>query len=88
MRIAYLTQLRVGYANCILQKLKHKFEGAINPLCPINDGTEDVEQFLLLWNSFRSIDAIFSLVLMMHSKPTDAVMLQTILFCNFFFMEI
>ena len=51
--IAYLTQLRVGLSKLNFHKFKHNFKDTINPMCPINDGIEDTEHFLLLCNSFR-----------------------------------
>ena len=50
--IAYLTQLRVGLSKLNFHKFGHNFKDTINPMCPINDGIEDTEHFLLLCNSF------------------------------------
>ena len=51
--IAYLTQLRMGLSKLNFHKFKHNFKDTINPMCPVNDGVEDTEHFLLLCNSFR-----------------------------------
>ena len=51
--IAYLTQLRMGLSKLNFHKFKHNFKDTINPMCPVNDGIEDTEHFLLLCNSFR-----------------------------------
>ena len=50
--IAYLTQLRAGLSKLNLLKFRHNFKDTINPMCPINDGVEDTEHFLLLCSSF------------------------------------
>ena len=34
-------------------KFKHDFLDTLNPLRPMNDGFEDVEHFLLLWNAYK-----------------------------------
>ena len=52
-RVAYLTQLRVGLSKLDFHKLKRKFKDTINPMCPVYDGIEDTEHFLLLYNSLR-----------------------------------
>ena len=49
---AYLTQLRVGQSKLNFHKLKYNFRDAVDPMCPVNDGIEDIEHFLLLCNSF------------------------------------
>ena len=51
--IAFLTQLRMGLSKLNLRKFKHNFKDTINPMCPVNDGIEDTEHYLLLCNSFR-----------------------------------
>ena len=45
--LALLTQLRVGLSALNFQKCRHNCNGALNPLCPINDGLEGTEHFLL-----------------------------------------
>ena len=50
--IAYVTQLRVGLSKLSFHKSRHNFKDTINPMCPVNDGIEDTEHFLLLCNSF------------------------------------
>ena len=51
--LAFLTQLRVGLSKLNYHKFMHNFCESINPMCPINDGMEDAEHFLLLCHSFR-----------------------------------
>ena len=51
--VAYLTQLRVGLSKLNFHKFENNFKDTINPLCPVNDGIEDTEHFLLLCHSFR-----------------------------------
>ena len=45
--------LRMGLCKLNFHKFKHNFKDTINPMCPVNDGIEDTEHFLLLCNSFR-----------------------------------
>ena len=52
-RLAILTQLRVGLSELNYHKFRHNFNIAINPLCPINDGVEDTEHFLLHCHSYH-----------------------------------
>ena len=51
--IAFLTQLRMGLSKLNFHKFKHNFKDIVNPICPVNDGIEDTEHFVLLCNSFR-----------------------------------
>ena len=46
--VAFLTQLRVGLSKLNFHNFRHNSRGTRNPMCPINDGTEDTEHFLLL----------------------------------------
>ena len=46
--LSYLDQLRVDLRKLDFHKFKHNFRDAINPMCSMNDGIEDTEQFLLL----------------------------------------
>ena len=50
---AYLTQLRVGLSRLNFHKFRHNFRDTISPMCPINDGIEDTEHFLLLCDSLK-----------------------------------
>ena len=50
--LSHLCQLRVGLSKLNFHKFKHNFRDTINPLCPSNDGIEDIEHFLLLCPSF------------------------------------
>ena len=43
----------MGLSNLNFHKFKHSFKDTINPMCPVNDGIEDTEHYLLLCNSFR-----------------------------------
>ena len=86
--IAYLTQLRVGLSRLNFHKFRHNFKDTINPMCPINDGIEDTEHFLLLCSSFIEYRRIFSLVLTMCSKRTDIPNLWALIFYSFFYTGI
>ena len=48
MGLSHLTQLRVGLSKLNFHKFRHNFKDIVNPLCPTNDGVED----LLLCPSF------------------------------------
>ena len=84
--IAYLTQLRMGLRKLNFHKFKHNFKDTITPMCPVNDGIEDAENFLLLCNSFRQ--QRFSLLAGVndvleacgHSESADINMLQLLLY--------
>ena len=49
---SYITQLRVSLSALNFHKFKHNSWDTINPMCPINDGVEDTEHFLLHFPSF------------------------------------
>ena len=51
--VANLTQLRVGLSKLNFHKFRHNFRDTMNQMCPINDGIEDAEHFLLLCDSFK-----------------------------------
>ena len=51
--LATLTQLRVGLSALKLHKFRHNFNDTLNPVCPINDGVEDTEHFLLHCHSYH-----------------------------------
>ena len=51
-RPSILTQLRVGLSKLNYHKFKYKFRDTLNPLCLVNDGIEDKEQFLLLCRAY------------------------------------
>ena len=67
---------------------QQEFDNTIDPMCPVNDGTEDTEHYLLLCNSFReqrcSLLAGFNDVLKAcgHSESADINMLQLLLYGN------
>ena len=48
-----LTQLRVGLSKLNFHRFRHNFRDTVNPLCPVNDGVEDTEHFLLLCHSYN-----------------------------------
>ena len=50
--LALLTQLRVGLSKLNYHKFRHNFSESINPMCQINDGTEDTEHYILLCHAF------------------------------------
>ena len=51
--VSYLTQIRLGLSKLNLHKFLHNFKDTVNPMCPTNDGIEDVEHLLLLCLSFE-----------------------------------
>ena len=53
--LSILTQLRVGLSKLNFHKFKHNFRDTLNPMCPISDGIEDAEHFLLLCHAYDSI---------------------------------
>ena len=48
----YFSQVRVGLSRLNFHKFKPNFKDTMTPMCPINDGIEDIEHFLLLCPSF------------------------------------
>ena len=86
--IAYLTQLRKELSKLNFHKFNHNFKDSSNPMCPVNDGIEDTEHFLLLCNSFRqqrcSLLTGVNDVLEAcgHSESADINMLQLLLCGN------
>ena len=53
--LSILTQLRVGLSKLNSHKFRHNFRDTLNPMCPINDGIEDTEHFLLLCHAYALI---------------------------------
>ena len=51
--LATLTQLRIGLSALNFHKFRHNFKDTLNPMCPINDGVEDTEHFLLHCHSYH-----------------------------------
>ena len=51
--LSLLTQLRVGLSKLNFHKFSHNFSDTINPICPINDGLENTEHFILSCHSFE-----------------------------------
>ena len=47
-----LLNFRVGLSKLNLHKFQHNFRDTLDPMCPLNDGIEDTEHFLLLCPSF------------------------------------
>ena len=81
-----LTQLRVGLSKLDFHKFKHNFRETLAPLCPINDGIEDTEHFLLLWQEYddirRDILSSVDAVLRPHrlANPSYKTLLKFILY--------
>ena len=46
-------QLRVGLSQLNFHKFQHNFKDTVDALCPISDGIEDTEHFLLYCDSFK-----------------------------------
>ena len=44
----------MGLSKLNFHKFKHNFKDTINPMCPVNDGIEDMENYLLLCNCFKA----------------------------------
>ena len=78
----------MGLSKLNVHKFKHNFKDTINPMCPVNDGIEDTEHFLLRCNSLReqrcSLLAGVNDVLEAcgHSESADINMLQLLLHGN------
>ena len=53
--IAILTQLPVGLSKLNFHKVKHNFQDTVNPMCPVNDGIEDTEHFLLHYHAYDDL---------------------------------
>ena len=53
--LSILTQLRVRLSKLNSHKFRHNFKYTLNPMCQINDGTEDTEHFLLLCHAYALI---------------------------------
>ena len=51
--LAALTQLRVGLSALNFHKFMRNFNDTLNPMCPINDGVEDTEHYLLHCHSYH-----------------------------------
>ena len=51
--LSYLSQIRVGLSKLNFHKFKHNFRDTVNPMCPMNDGIENTEHFLLLCPAFE-----------------------------------
>ena len=80
--LALLTQLRVGLSKLSYRKFRHNFRESINPMCPINDGVEDAEHYLLLCHSFRvRYDLLASVLPVLRSFDLTSPIL---FFCKFF----
>ena len=79
--LALLTQLRVGLSNLNLHMFRHNFRDVISPMCPVNDGPEDTEHYLLLCHSFdeQRRDLLASVLPVLHSFNKRDVPNQTLL---------
>ena len=51
--LATLTQLRVRLSALNFHKFRHNFNNTLNPMCPMNDGLDGTEHFLLHCNSYH-----------------------------------
>ena len=51
--LSYLSQIRVGLSKLNCHKFKHNFRDTVNPMCPMTDGIENTERFLLLCPAFE-----------------------------------
>ena len=51
--LSYLSQIRVGLSKLNCHKFKHNFRDTVNPMCPMNDGIENTERFLLFCTAFE-----------------------------------
>ena len=84
--LSILTQLRVGLSKLNFHKFKHNFSDTLNPLCPINDGVEDTEHFLLLCHAYdeETLDLLSSVnaILRHHEliNLTNENLLQILLY--------
>ena len=79
--LALLTQLRLGLSNLNLHKFRHNFRDVSSPMCPVNDGPEDTEHYLLLCHSFdeQRRDLHASVLPVLHSFNKRGVPNQTLL---------
>ena len=86
--LALLTQLRVGLSNLNLHMFRHNFRDLLSPMCPVNDGPEDTEHYLLLCHSFdeQRRDLLASVLPVLHSSLSINVMFLIKLSCKFFCM--
>ncbi len=84
--LSLLTQLRVGLSKLNFHKFRHNFSDTINPMCPINDGPEDTEHYLLLCTSFEEQrrDLLAGVLPVLHSfeiiDVPNPVLLQILLY--------
>ena len=84
--LALLTQLRVGLSKLNYHKFRHNFSESITPMCPINDGTEDTEHYLLLCHAFRvpRCDLLASVLPVLRSfhltDVPNSILLQILLY--------
>ncbi len=85
-RLSILTQLRVGLSKLNFHKFKHNFNDTFSPMCPINDGIEDTEHFLLLCHAYdearRDLLNSVNAILQTHglTNVTNKNLLQIILY--------
>ena len=84
--LSILTQLRVGLSKLNFHKFKHNFSDTLNPLCPIDDGVEDTEHFLLLCHAYdeERLDLLNSVNAILHHHGlinfTNENLLQILLY--------
>ena len=86
-RLATLTQLHVGLSELNYRKFMHNVNTTINPLCPINEGVEDTEHFLLHCHSYQLqrnslLSRVQSVLLSCDLSDLSNVELVSILLCG------
>ena len=79
-------QKTAGLSKLNFHKFKHNFSNTLNPLCPINDGIEDTEHFLLLCHAYdqerRDLLNSVNAILRPHglTNLTNETLLQILLY--------
>ena len=71
--LAYFT-IRLGLSTLHSHKFNHNFLDTISPMCPINDGIEDIEHFLLKCHAYddqrRDLFGAINEILQLHNIPS------------------
>ena len=86
--LSILTLLRLGLTKLNFHKFKHNFSDTLNPLCPVKDGIEDMEHFLLLCHAYdtdrRDLLDNVSAILQPHglTNLSNEALLQIILYAH------
>ena len=77
---------RVGLSKLNFHKCSHNFSDTINPMCPINEGLEDTEHFILSCHSFEEQrrDLLACVIPVLHSfeftNVPNPIFLQILLY--------